>query len=210
MQKCVSFCFLLKPYFLSSTRQVWALWFMELREKCHEVGMLKEAGLSPMRCKNAWLRCMRLSSSFLDDCRCVLCMHKSKDRQKIKMTVKRWERKKRVGLTTLEECVGILVFCDQTSISASAELCSTDETYRKWVDQAMKYDDAGWKALCWFMRLAARHETQCWRGGGGGRVFVRTYLSVIYHTTTAPLTCELDTKHGSDEMDPIAAKCFQS
>lgn len=24
---------------------------MELREKCHEVGMLKEAGLSPRRCK---------------------------------------------------------------------------------------------------------------------------------------------------------------
>ena len=46
----------------------------------------------------------------------------------------------------------------------------------------------------------------------GGGVFVRTYLSVIYHTTTPPptffhgMTCELDTKQGSDEMDTIAGE----
>lgn len=45
------FYFLQKPYFFSSTRQVRGIWFMELREKCHEVGMLKEAGLLPRRCK---------------------------------------------------------------------------------------------------------------------------------------------------------------
>lgn len=51
------------------------------------------------------------------------------------------------------------------------------------------------------MRFTGHHETRCLRGG---RVFVRTYLIAIYHTTTSlstfhcTVTCEVDTKHGAD------------
>lgn len=47
---------------------------------------------------------------------------------------------------------------------------------------------------------------------GGGRVFVETYLSVIYHTTTPPptffhwLVCELGTSHGGNIMDNVAGE----
>lgn len=63
------------------------------------------------------------------------------------------------------------------------------------------------------------YEVYCmpWKvAGKGGRVFVETYLSVIYHSTTPPLTflhwlvCELDTNHGSNIMDNVAGECTRA
>lgn len=48
----------------------------------------------------------------------------------------------------------------------------------------------------------------------GGRVFVRTYLIAIYHTTTSTFRCtvtsEVDTKHGEDAGETVAGKHFGS
>lgn len=69
----------------------------------------------------------------------------------------------------------LFFFMTQTSISAPAapDFGSTDETCRKWMDRAVKYDDAGWKGSlvvgglgCWFMRFTTQREKWCSGCGG--------------------------------------------
>lgn len=149
VQKPLFFLFSSKALFLFFSSAGLGVWFMELREKCHEVGMLKEAGLLPRRCKmhgsGAWDSVA--PSSIIADA-CCACT-KAKTDKKIKMAVKLWERRKRGRLTTLEESVGIFFFFfyDQTSISASA--ATNFGTLMRHAEsgwtRTMKYDDAGWK-----------------------------------------------------------------
>lgn len=54
------------------------VWFMELREKMSWGGNAKGSRTVAPALWNAWLGCTRLSSSFLNHCRHVLCMHQGK------------------------------------------------------------------------------------------------------------------------------------
>lgn len=86
------------------------VWFIEQR-KCHEVGMLKEVGLLLWHCDMCGsVCCMRLtcttSCPFLSRWRCKLCIHKSQNRQKTKMTVKPWKGRREVDWQYWKEHTG--------------------------------------------------------------------------------------------------------
>lgn len=135
------------------------LWFMELREKCHEVGMLKEAGLSPGRCKiHGWGARVRL----LPQPRPTLVVRGTKARRdkKTKMDAMLWEKRKRGELTTQEERERRFILCvcgDQTSVSAAAASGSWAVMSRAESGRAgpVKYDDASRKGHCAVRTLAA-------------------------------------------------------
>lgn len=132
-------------------------------------------------------------SSIIADACCACTKAEKKNRQKIKMAVKPWERRNRGGLTSQEERIGIIVFFrEQTSISATAAAG---------FGALMRHAESGWTGP-WSTMMLAERVASCvdsaadlWGlpatmksglRGGGGRVFVRTYLSVIYHTTILP------------------------
>lgn len=155
-------------------------------------------------------------SSIIADA-CCACS-KAENRQKIKMAVKLWERRNRGGLTSQEERIGIIVFFrEQTSISATA---AAD------FGALMRHAESGWTGP-WSTMMLAERVASCvdlaadlWgllaamkSGLRGGKGLCKN-LSVCnlshYHSATTfrcTLTCELYTKHGSDEMDIIAGKC---
>lgn len=88
-----------------------------------------------------------------------------------------------------------------------------------WLDVQEAQDEPGREVKwCWLIVLGTRqliYEVS-WASQNvvlkGGRVFVRTYLIAIYHTTTSlstfccTVTSEVDTKHGEDAGETVAGK----
>lgn len=114
-------------------------------------------------------------------------------------------------------------FWDVSPLWSNIHLCfGKRQTLEHWWD-TQRVDGPGHEVRwCWlkgsravgtWLLIYEVHQAP-WRAVlEGGRVFVRTYLSLIYHAVTPPptfcctLTCELVTKNGSDEVDAIAGKC---
>lgn len=142
---------------------------------------------------------------------CVVHSLKQNLTKEKRMSSKMRKRKKKVE-QQLQKNVLFFLICDQTSIffsvvTSSGTLRLADSEWsRPWGTMMLAERVAGWSdsaADLWGLPHALK--SFAW----GGRVFVRTYLSSIYHITTPPptifhvLTCELESKHGSDVTDTI-------
>lgn len=181
--------------------------------------MLKEAGLLPPRCRmHSFATWDSAHPSSIIAAACCEYTKAKTDKDKNDFDATRKEENMLIDnsrgvhwdlFSSLWSNILLCLYCDQ--------LCNT-ERCRKWMDLAMK-SDSGWNGLqqwrlwCWFMRFTACCEK--WQARGG-RVFVETYFSVIYHTTTPPptffhwLVCELDTSHGANIMDNVAGECTRA